>query len=105
MKSKKGETTSENEVDSKDNEEPLEFAYEISSTTSDDESIEEIFDEEENQEEIEEKPKRVSTIKIISEKDMEIKEVIPPNFSPYLKCYRHFKGKEFIKRKRIKQKQ
>jgi len=63
------------------------------------------FDEEENQEEIEEKPKRVSTIKIISEKDMEIKKVIPPNFSPYLKCYRHFKGKEFIKRKRIKQKQ
>lgn len=105
MKSKKGETTSENEVDSKDNEEPLEFTYEVSSTTSDDESIEEIFDEEENQEEIEEKPKRVSTIKIISEKDMEIKEVIPPNFSPYLKCYRHFKGKEFIKRKRIKQKQ
>lgn len=105
MKSKKGETTSENEVDSKDNEEPLEFTYEVSSTTSDDESIEEIFDEEENQEEIEEKPKRASTIKIISEKDMEIKEVIPPNFSPYLKCYRHFKGKEFIKRKRIKQKQ
>jgi len=105
MKSKKGETTSENEVDSKDIEEPLEFAYKVSSTTSDDESIEEIFDEEENQEEIEEKPKRVSTIKIISEKDMEIKEVIPPNFSPYLKCYRHFKGKEFIKRKRIKQKQ
>jgi len=103
MKSKKGETT--NEVDSKDIEEPLEFAYDVSSTTSDDESIEEIFDEEENQEEIEEKPKRVSTIKIISEKDMEIKEVIPPNFSPYLKCYRHFKGKEFIKRKRIKQKQ
>jgi len=103
MKSKKGETT--NEVDSKDIEEPLEFAYDVSSTTSDDESIEEIFDEEENQEEIEEKPKRVSTIKIISEKDMEINKVISPNFSPYLKCYRHFKGKEFIKRKRIKQKQ
>lgn len=105
MKSKKGETTSEKDVDSKDNEEPLEFTYEVSSTTSDDESIEEIFEEEEYQEEIEEKPKRSSTIKIISEKDMEIKEVIPPNFSPYLKCYRHFKGKEFIKRKRIKKKQ
>ena len=28
---------------------------------------------------------------------MEIKEVIPPNFSPYLKCYLHPKDKEFIK--------
>ncbi|MCK5183145.1 MAG: hypothetical protein KAQ95_02480 [Candidatus Heimdallarchaeota archaeon] len=105
MKSKKVEPTSENEADTKDTEEPLEFAYEVSSTTSEEESIEEIFEEEEYQEEIEEKPKRASTIKIISEKDMEIKEVIPPNFSPYLKCYRHFKGKEFIKRKRLKHKQ
>ncbi len=105
MKNKKIETTSESEAETKDNEEPLEFAYEVSSTTSEEESIEEIFDDEEYQEEIEEKSKRASTIKIISEKDMEIKEVIPPNFSPYLKCYRHFKGKEFIKRKRLKQKQ
>ncbi|NPE07762.1 MAG: hypothetical protein GNW80_05740 [Asgard group archaeon] len=105
MKNKKVETTSENKADTKDTEEPLEFAYEVSSTTSEEESIEEIFAEEVYQEEIEEKHKRASTIKIISEKDMEIKEVIPPNFSPYLKCYRHFKGKEFIKRKRLKQKQ
>ncbi|TET31169.1 MAG: hypothetical protein E3J70_02755 [Candidatus Heimdallarchaeota archaeon] len=105
MKSKKVETTTENEADTKDNEEPLEFAYEVSSTTSEEESIAEISDEEGYQEELEEEPKRASTIKIISEKDMEIKEVIPPNFSPYLKCYQHFKGKEFIKRKRLKQKQ
>lgn len=105
MKDKKVETTNENEVGSKDNEESLEFAYEVSSTTGEDESIKEIFDEEEYQEELEEEPKKASTIKIISEKDMEIKEVIPPNFSPYLKCYQHFKGKEFIKRKRLKQKQ
>jgi len=105
MKNKKVEPTSENEVDTKDTEEPLEFTYEVSSTTSEEESIEEIFEEEDYQEEIEEKPKRASTIKIISEKDMEIKEAIPPNLSPYLKCYRHFKGKEFIKRKRLKQKQ
>jgi len=105
MKSKKVETTTEDEADNKDNEEPLEFAYEVSSTTSEEESIAEISDEEAYQEELEEKPKRASTIKIISQKDMEIKEVTPPNFSPYLKCYQHFKGKEFIKRKRLKQKQ
>ncbi|NHJ33206.1 MAG: hypothetical protein FK732_10105 [Asgard group archaeon] len=103
MKNKKRELTSETET--KDHEESLEYAYEVSSKTGELESIEEIFDEEEFHEENEEEPKRPSTIKIISEKDMEIKESIPPNFSPYLKCYIHFKGKEFIKRKRIKQKQ
>jgi len=101
MKNRKVEVTSENEVDTKDDEESLEFAYEVSSTTG----VEEIFDEEEYQREMEEEPKRASTIKIISEKDMEIKEALPPNFSPYLKCYLHFKGKDFVKRKRLKQKQ
>jgi hypothetical protein len=103
MKDKKVGTT--NETDSKENEKSLEFTYEVSSTTSEVESIEEIIDEEEFLEEKEEEPRKPSTIKIISEKDMEIKEVIPPNFSPYLKCYLHFKEKEFIKRKRIKQRQ
>lgn len=103
MKNKKTDHVSK-EVESKDKIDPNEFAYEVSSTTGDVESIEEIFDDEELHEDlIENEPKRSSTIKIISEKDMEIKEVIPPNFSPYLKCYLHYKGKEFIKRKRIKQ--
>jgi len=101
MTSKKTIAPSEKEDDSNENEQSLEFAYEVSSTTGQVESIEEIFDEEEMFEEIEE-PKKPSTIKIISEKDMEIKEVVPPNFSPYLKSYLHPKGKEFIKRKRIK---
>jgi hypothetical protein len=103
MKSKKNPTASKDDTKTDDNEENMEYAYEVSSTSGEVESIEEIFDEEELQEEMIEEPPKPSTIKIISEKDMEIKEVIPPNFSPYLKCYIHPKDKEFIKRKRIKQ--
>ena len=78
------------------------FSFEVSSTFGDMEIVEEIQneDDEELSEQIEELPPK-NTIKIISEKDMKIKEVPPPNYSPNFICVLHFKNQDYKKRKRI----
>ncbi len=93
MKQKKTEVSKE---------ESLDFAYEVSSLNDDEETIEEIFRENDLLEEIEEEVEKPSTVKIISERDMEIKKVPPPNYSPYFRCILHFRGKNITKRKLLK---
>ncbi|MGC9778336.1 MAG: hypothetical protein HZR80_03750 [Candidatus Heimdallarchaeota archaeon] len=83
-------------------EESLDFAYEVSSLSNDEETIDEIFRENDLMEEFEELVEKPSTIKIISERAMEIKKVPPPNYSPYFRCILHFRGKNITKRKLLK---
>lgn len=78
------------------------FSYEVSSTFGDMEIVEEILLEkdEELSESSEELPLK-KTIKIISEKNMEIKEVPPPNYSPNFICVLHFRNMDYKQRKRV----
>jgi hypothetical protein len=78
------------------------FSFEVSSTFGDMEIVEEIPNEEDDElsESLEDLPPK-NTIKIISEKDMEIKEVPPPNYSPNFICVLHFRNQDYKKRKRI----
>lgn len=92
----------EKKSEEKENE-PKDFAFEVSSTNSKEEELEAIFQEADVADDLEEEEvKKLSTIKIISERDMEIKEVPPPNYSPYFRCILHFKGKTITKRKLLK---
>jgi hypothetical protein len=83
-------------------EEMEDFSFEVSSTFGDMEIVEEIPNEEDDElsEPLEDIPHK-NTIKIISEKDMEIKEVPPPNYSTNFICVLHFRNKDYKKRKRI----
>ncbi len=94
---KKDEKTTEessNEVD--------DFSYEVSSTFGDMEIVEEILHEQDQElSEISEEIPLKKTIKIISEKNMEIKEIPPPNYYQNFICALHFKNKDYKQRKKI----
>ncbi|HUT82006.1 MAG TPA: hypothetical protein VMZ29_12465 [Candidatus Bathyarchaeia archaeon] len=100
----KGKISSEDKLD-----EEL-FAYEVSSKGAKLEVIEELptdddledYNDQTLEEENEEESPPKKTIRIISEKDMEIKEISPPNYSPYLVCALHFKNQPYKKRKLLK---
>ncbi|NHJ48025.1 MAG: hypothetical protein FK733_09580 [Asgard group archaeon] len=77
------------------------FSYEVSSTASDMEIVEELQREDEQEIDIEEEKPPRSSIKIISEKDMEIKEAIPPNYSTNFICVLHFKNKGYKQVKKL----
>jgi hypothetical protein len=77
------------------------FSYEVSSTASDMEIVEELQSEDEHETEIEEEKPPRKSIKIISEKDMEIMEALPPNYSPNFICVLHFKNKGYKQVKKL----
>ena len=71
------------------------FNFEVSYSNDSNETIEEIR----NLEEIEADTQKQSTIKIISEKDIEYKVAPPPNFSKQFICILHFKDSDYKNRK------
>ncbi|MBN1331167.1 MAG: hypothetical protein JXA54_16970 [Candidatus Heimdallarchaeota archaeon] len=90
------------------------FTYEVSSTSSKLELIEELSEDDESEElkeQLFEEKQAVTSIspkkliRIISEKDMEIKENPPPNYSPYFVCALHFKNQPYKKRRVLMLKQ
>lgn len=72
-----------------------EFAFAVSFSNDSREIIEELDDFEEIQTE----PQKQSTIKIISERDIEFKIAPPPNFSKQFKCILHFRDSDYKNRK------
>ena len=75
-----------------------EFNFEVSSRDGLREFLTEMDEEDKEQEE--EVPKQ-STIKIISERDIQYKEAPPPNYIPYFKCILHFKDSDYRNRKSL----
>lgn len=92
MKTKIEKEAPENEEGNLDEQ----FQFEVASSDGSQEKIEEL------PEEVEQEPPRRKTIKILSEKDMEIKEIQPPNYSPYLLCFLHYKDSSYKKGRMLK---
>ena len=85
-----------NEKKKEDNkQEHDQFTFEVSFSDDSREMIEELYNFEETQIE----PQKQSTIKIISERDIEFKVAPPPNFSKQFKCILHFRDSDYKKRK------
>ncbi len=114
MKENQKDLEEEKNISKDDKSEDDLFLYEVSSTNAKLEVIEELpanddlerFDEQTLKDEEDLPPiSHKKTIRIISEKDMEIKENPPPNYSPYFVCALHFKNQPYKKRKLLTIKQ
>lgn len=72
------------------------FQFEKSSYDIEEEQIEELSPGETKDPPV--SKKNHSTIKILAERDIQLKEAPPPNFSPYFTCVLHFKDKNYKER-------
>ena len=77
------------------------FTFEVSSSESEREIINEL-ELTEFEDIVEEESPKPKTIKILAERDIKVKENPPPNYSNKFKCILHFKNKDYKQRQLLK---